>query len=75
MVFQGKGLAETYDGFEASAREKTYVMSARTPLAKINYMAKPDINRAKNTPSTWEVRKVTLQWVRIHNPLIGKRSK
>lgn len=46
--------------FEASARNKPYVIAAHILLAKINHMANPDINRAKDTPQTQEALKVTL---------------
>ena len=61
--------------FEASARDKTYVMSARILLPKISHMATPDISRTRDTPPTQETLKVTLLWMRIYSPLSGKRAK
>ena len=55
--------------FEASARDKTYVMSARILLAKINHVTKPGVSRARDTPSTQETLKVTLLWMRVYSPL------
>lgn len=49
--------------FEASAAGKICGMSIHISLAKISHMAKPNINRAKNTPRTQEALKITLQWM------------
>ena len=48
---RGKKLAKTDMDFEASAKEKTYIMSAHISLSKTSHMAMPGIGRAENAQS------------------------